>query len=405
MDSRSRISPQLRRALVALVFVLLIWLNVRHIVPLMTTFGVAGAADFSIFYVGGRIIHAGLGERLYDLTLQAQFHSPFYRLKPLPFNHPAYELLPFLPLASLPFATAFWIWNAVNAALLGVWAAILAPRLERNSGFSPIFLFVMALAFFPVAATFLQGQDSILALVLFTVAYVCLRLGRAMTAGFVLAMAIFKFPLVVPFVLPWLLRRRWRFAGGFATGVAIAVAVSLAMTGFDGARAYVNLLMVLLRDPDLGYINLRWMPTFRGLMAVLFGTSVAATAVAALLSILALISATLYFRDSSDDRFEGWFALNLFAATLASPHMYPHDLAIVLLAIVLAVYALGGASGAKCVSIVLCALVFCTPLFLYLENTNRLGLMSLPLAGLLLILATTLKRESTQRLDDSTAGQ
>ena len=398
MDLRLRIPPQLTRALVALVFVLLIWLNVRHIVPIMTTFGVAGAADFSIFYVGGRIVRAGLGQRLYDLSLQAQFHSPFYRLKPLPFNHPAYELVPFLPLASLPFATAFWIWNAVNAALLGIWAAILAPRLDRESGFSPIFLFVMALAFFPVAAAFMQGQDSILALVLFTVVYVCLRLGRAMTAGFALAMAIFKFPLVIPFVLPWLFRRRWRFAGGFAAGVAVAVALSLAMTGFEGARAYADLLLVLLRDPDLGYINVRWMPTFRGLVAVLFGTSAVATAVAALFSALALIPATLCFRDSSDERFEGWFALNLFAATLASPHMYPHDLAIVLLAIVLVVYALRDARGAKCVSIALCALVFCTPLFLYLENTNRLGLLSLPLIGLVVILTVILNRNVPRQI-------
>ena len=379
------------RAVLALIFVLLVWANFQHIVPLMTTFGLGGAADFSIFYVGSNIVSHGLGQRLYDLSLQAQLHSPFYRLKPLPFNHPAYELLLFLPLASLPFDTAMWIWDAVNVVLLALWAVLLAPRLDRDAGFSALWLFFAAMAFFPVAAVFLQGQDSILALLLFTLVYIFLRLGRDMLAGLALALSIFKFPLVIPFVLPWLLRGRWKFVGGFAGGVALAAALSLTMTGLAGARGYVDLLLLLLRDPDLGYINLRWMPTIRGLFAVITPPTVAANVAVALLSLAALIPATLFFRDPDSDRFDAWFALNLFGATLASPHMYPHDLAVVLLGVVLAVHALRRERTRKWICVAFCAVLFCTPLYIILENTNRLELMSLPLLGLLFVLAGVLK--------------
>ena len=389
------------RAVLALIFVLLIWANFQHIVPLMTTFGLRGAADFSIFYVGSRIVQHGLGQRLYDLALQAQFHSPFYRLKPLPFNHPAYELLLFRPLASLPFDTAMWIWDAINVALLALWAALLSPRLDRDAGFSALWLFFAAMAFFPIAAVFMQGQDSILALLLFTLVYIFLRLGREMLAGLALALAIFKFPLVIPFVLPWLLRGRWKFAGGFAGGVTLTAILSLTMTGLAGARGYVGLLVALLRDPDLGYINLRWMPTIRGLFSAFGSSTPAVNVVVALLSVAVLIPATIYFRDPDDDRFDAWFAFNLCAATLASPHMYPHDLAVVLLGMVLAVYGLRFERATKWICVALCVVLFCTPLYIVLENLNLLALMSLPLVGLFLLLVVVLTNSSVRQFGSS----
>jgi hypothetical protein len=388
----------------ALVFVLLIWANFQHIFPLMTAFGLRGAADFSIFYIGGRIVQHGLGERLYDLSLQAQFHSAFYRLKPLPFNHPAYELFPFLPLANLPFATAMWIWDGVNVLLLALWAMLLARRLDRDAGFTALWLFIAALAFFPVAAVFMQGQDSILALLLFTLTWVFLRSGRETLAGLVLALAIFKFPLVIPFMLAWLLRGRWKFVGGFAAGVGLAAALSLAMTGLAGTRAYFDLLVTLLRDPDLGYINLRWMPTIRGLFAIFMASTPAVNVVVALLSVLLMVPPALYFRDPNSDGFDLWFALNLFAATLASPHMYPHDLAIVLLGIVLAVHALRFERATKWTCLALCAVLFSTPLYIVLENTNMLALMSLPLAGLLLLAVGFIRVEGQRVVRTMTGG-
>jgi hypothetical protein len=61
----------------------------------------AGNGDFVIFYTGAQILAAGGGNQLYDLATQKTFQDKFkvpIRDGPLPYNHPAYELLLFLPL-------------------------------------------------------------------------------------------------------------------------------------------------------------------------------------------------------------------------------------------------------------------------------------------------------------------
>src|SRR5574338_1328725 len=100
---RSPFANGYARWILLLVLVLLAAWNVLRLLPGTVVYGARGASDFSIFYTGATILNHGLGSHLYDLGVQAQFHSPFYRTHPLPYNHLAYELLIFLPFASMPF--------------------------------------------------------------------------------------------------------------------------------------------------------------------------------------------------------------------------------------------------------------------------------------------------------------
>src|SRR5438477_2037071 len=77
--------------------------------------------DFSLTYVGARIVHEGHGARLYDMQLQKEVRdSTFAHPNPLLFEHPPFEAFVLAPLAALPFRTAYLLWGFFNA---GVWLA------------------------------------------------------------------------------------------------------------------------------------------------------------------------------------------------------------------------------------------------------------------------------------------
>ena len=76
------------------------------------------------------------------------------------------------------------------------------------------------LAFFPVWYCLLQGQDSILLLLLFALSFWLWRRGQDEAAGFVLALGLFRPQLVLPFVLVTFLGGRWKFIRGFIPGAS-----------------------------------------------------------------------------------------------------------------------------------------------------------------------------------------
>src|SRR5437660_12700504 len=106
----------------ALVLVM-IALNSRLLIPAAEQAS-KGAADFSIFHVGANMLRTGWSRQLYNLNSQARFQSAYYQSHPLPYNHPSYELLVFLPLASLSLSSAYYAWMCVNVAILLIIASI-----------------------------------------------------------------------------------------------------------------------------------------------------------------------------------------------------------------------------------------------------------------------------------------
>jgi hypothetical protein len=71
--------------------------------------------------------------------------------------------------------------------------------------------------------------------------------GREFSAGAVLGLALVKFHLLLLLPLGMLLQRRFRMAGGFAACGLLQLAFAFATVGWDGLRAYRELLAA----PDL----------------------------------------------------------------------------------------------------------------------------------------------------------
>ncbi len=393
----------------------LLWiLNWASVLPQITDSRHAGTQDFSIFYTGSEIVRSGLSSHLYDLSVQAHYQTAAYRSQPLPFDHPAYELLIFLPLTAFSFNGAFWSWTAINFVMALLAALLLSAHLPNFPRPAGLWTFAAAMVSFPLIWALCQGQDSILLLLLFVLVYLNLKAGKDTIAGFVLALGLFKFTLVVPFVIPFLLRRRWRFLAGFLAGAALAVGISVWMAGINGSRQYIQLLSLLSAHPSVGYINLFLMPNVRGfLLTLLAGHGVHRQAFeifSAAVSVLLLVVPFLTFcgREQSE-RFELWFGLNLSVALLVSPHLYRHDLTLLLLPTFLAANALLK-SGMR-MNFTLAAAIIWTILFAgawpiwpaYVEVLKAVSpsLFFLPLCGFAFWLAIRAKILPTNRMAES----
>src|SRR5437763_11191182 len=125
-----------------------------------------GYPDFTIFYGAGKIVSQGMAHRLYDRDLQYQVQEQFThnvetRKAALPYNHPPFEALLFVPFSHLPYLQAYLLWDALNLCMLFAVPFILGPHIAVLRSAPIAFWFSVSLASFPVFVALLQGQDII----------------------------------------------------------------------------------------------------------------------------------------------------------------------------------------------------------------------------------------------------
>ena len=198
----------------------------------------AGSPDFSIFYTAGLMVRHGQGSVLYSDQAQGAAWREVVpgtdvRDHPLPFNHPPFEALLFVILTYLPYLRAYFLWLLVNLLLVGASAFLMRPWLPTLGSSFSLLLILAPFAFFPIAYGLLQGQDSILLLVLYCLAYGAFRRSQDLRAGVFLGLGLFKFHLVLPFAFILLLRRRWQALGGILVGFGFGLCRFLGGRGME----------------------------------------------------------------------------------------------------------------------------------------------------------------------------
>ena len=204
-----------------------------------------GHADFRQLYAAGYMVRTGHAGELYDIRAQQKFQDALVGSdeRALPFIRPAYQALLFVPFSLLPYRGAYLAFLAVNLALLAMAFRMLRSymsNLTRVWRFLPVFVF---LVFYPIALALMQGQDSILLLLLLTAALVALEGGQELRAGMLVGLGLFKMQIVIPIALLFLLWRRWRFFAGFALSACLLSLISLGTVGFAQTAAYVRSLL------------------------------------------------------------------------------------------------------------------------------------------------------------------
>ena len=301
-----------------------------------------GYPDFTIFYSAGKIVARGMAHRLYDKDLQFQVQREFtkdvkIRQAALPYNHPPFEALIFAPLSYLTYVNAYLLWDAMNLCMLLATVLILRPHISVLQSAPVGFWFLSILAFFPIFVALLQGQDSIVLLLLLSLVFVTLKRRHDFCAGICLGAGLFRFHLVIPVFLLLLVRKNWKAAMGFASvGIGLTL-LSFAMMGWDGLLQYPAFVLEVERSLSQGTRIVTDMPNLRGL-ADLFSSGrgpYAFLTVAATAFVMFGLAASRWHPALDDLGFDAGFALTVVVTLLIAYHALVHDLSLLLIPVYL----------------------------------------------------------------------
>ncbi len=304
---------------------------------------VRGYPDFTVYYTAATMLRGGLGRELYNEQVQSEIQRRFAgnipsRQGPLPYIHPPYEALLFVPLTFLRYPRAFAAWDLLNAAaLFGIYWSLRSSvaRLRLVSAWEFVFA---ALAFFPVFACFLQGQDSILLLLLCVLGFNAMKRENDFLAGCWFGLGLFKFQLVLPIILLLAIWKRRQVLMGFIPVAIILVAISAVLTGWRELLVYPHCVMTVANTPAVGGVPAQLLPNLRGLIlgwSLPFSNAVGGW-------IVALTSGTLFWLAARRAR-SGTAQLDLQISSaiavgvLVGWQTNAHDLSLLLLTLVLSV--------------------------------------------------------------------
>lgn len=331
---------------VIVIHALVVW-NARALI-------LKGYPDFTIYYTAGTMIRQGMGHDLYNNVTQFVVQQQFApqvatRLGALPFNHPPFEALLFVPLAYFPYRVAYLLWTLVNLGMLISLPVLLRPYVPILARLPSFGWTTAGLAFFPIFFALLQGQDAILLAFLYGLAFVALKKQRLALAGAWLACGLFKFHLVLPFLSLLLIQQRTveqrkKILGGFVAVGALLSLISFATVGRRELIVYPHYVLGLEATMAKGAIMPSDMPNLRGilyLMAsqmphldILVLSLSAGLFLVAAWSLRSRAAGTHKNTDAGVDE-DLKFALALLATVLVSYHGLGYDLCILALPMLL----------------------------------------------------------------------
>lgn len=306
-----------------------------------------GYPDFTAFYGSGMLLRHGLGHQLYNSKVQYEAQERFAgnvssRRGPLPYIHPPFEALIFLPLTLLPYTQAFIVWDLLVLIALFFVARLLRRSVPTLRSIAPWKFVLASVAFFPVFECLLQGQDSVLLLLLCTLGFDELKKEADFLAGCWFALGVFKFQWILPIIVLIIVWKGvWngrRLAGGFAVVSLILVFVSIGLVGWQNMLHYPAYVLSVVNTPSFGGVGSETMPNLRGLLTGWqwpFLRGVGSIAAVSSAVILFLLAATMGRGKSHTQKLELQFSLAVLVSGLIGWHTNPHDLSLLILPLVL----------------------------------------------------------------------
>ena len=365
-----------------------------------------GYSDFTIFYTAGKIATTGQAANLYQpetqWNIQQQCCRVPIRQAPLLFNHAPYEALLFAPLALFPYGIAYTAWFMANLGILLLIGFFLREYLAALLPRWWLFPFA-AIAWVPVFFALVQGQDSLMLALFYTLTFVCIKRGLPFLAGACIAFASAKPQLALPFMLIFALRRQWKIVLGFLACGAGLTLVSIALIGRTPTTDYLGFLVHFSRLPvDLSAAEPFRMPNLRGLIlrAMDFGFARPAQTVVIAAASALVIWWAVRFKASVEEV----FAMALGATLLASYHLYSHDLTLLLVAVILFTGRVQARRNVHLLVAVATIPWFLLVLVLYLTGQNLLSVYAISILAFCAALSVnaTAERSGTRHVTAST---
>jgi len=342
--------------------------------------------DFLHFYCAAKIVLSGLGHQLYEVPLQWQFQLRYTGRIGNFFVHPPYQILLYIPFVALPVGSAYFAWTIFSLTILAAIAWLTSRRFDFPP--RPSLSLALSLSFTPVVLSLLQGQDSILLLLCFALAFAALESDKDFAAGCFLAFGLFKFQFVLPVAITLFATRKKAFAAGFAAVACLLLILSASLVGPSSLAAYPRFLLRFDEIPFSG-VYPGAMPNFRGGLEVIFGPSSPLSRVTLIfVSLLVLVIAIDGGRCRPSIRSAERLKISntVIAAILVSYQAGPHDLTLLLLPIALTwayLHSLTGRTGWRLGSTLILGALTLPPLYVYLLRVHQYVVLVLPMTALL----------------------
>jgi hypothetical protein len=375
--------------LIVLFNVKLLWITRDNILE--------GYGDFASFYASALIVREGRGNELYNYDTQREIQRPLFptvetREDALPYVHMAYETLIYVPLTFLSYSKAVGLWMFINLFMLVIVSVCVPFYFPFQKKTLRISFLLSMLASFPVLVTLIQGQDCIILLLLYSLAFICLKKDSPALAGCILAFGLFKFQLVLPFVGIFLLERQWKFISGFVAASIVPIITSLYIAGTEGTLEYLRFLLRFSQSP-LGQFEIEpsKMPNIRGILyTVLSGLlSQRFLFIATVIGSIAIVVWAI--RSSRSASLEVRFALAMLVSLAVSYYLMVYDLALAVLPLFIMINQMSSITSHRSrffqsTFVILCALLLMSPSHLAILSYGIApSLMALPLLGLIFL--------------------
>jgi Glycosyltransferase family 87 len=344
-----------------------------------------GHADFRQLYAAGYMVRSGHGHQLYDYASQVAVQNAVVSNihRTLPFIRPAYESLLFVPLSLLPYRSAYFTF--VLLSLVGLLACYweFRPHFGDLGSIYPWLPGAIFLGFMPVTTALIQGQDSILLLLVLGASFNALHRNKSVLAGSLLALGLFKFQIILPIVFLFALWKQWRFVKGFLLSGVVLGAISAWIVGLHGIAVYPDSLI------HLNYpLEVRLMPNLHGLASLLFGQWLGGRTVIFISILLAGAVFYLTWRSKPESSVDK-FLVAIVAAVLGGYYLLAHDLTVLLLPIIVMLGRCLQIDAANEKLAWSAVLTFLVPHFLfYFYDGRYFCLAALPIAAFLLSMSS-----------------
>jgi hypothetical protein len=281
---------------------------------------VAKRSDFMIYYAAGRLPLSDL----YNIDAQRELEtraagSPLpVKGGVLPFNHTPI----FVPLLHLlvndDYAASYLRWTA----LLWLAALMCALLVFRMTG--DVALAFAAGSFYPLFTYVQQAHDTVFMLLGILLGAHLLSLRKDFLAGMALSLATLKPHLAIFLAVPLIVRPKAFL--GFCVASALLAVYSILLVATGGVSDFLTLLRISAGGEGFGVRPLM-MLNLLGLMERAGVTPDVARPVAWMIfSISAIFLLLVWKRNPSNPP----FALTVLLAVFTSPHLYGHDLALLL---------------------------------------------------------------------------
>lgn len=295
--------------------------------------------DFVSFYTAAQLV-LQRPEALYDLQAQSALQRPIFYPFTTGGNVLGYFNTPLLaylivPLTVFTYETAFWLFVIINSTLFCATTYIL-NRLHHGTRLHHLAWILGGIAFFPVFKGIILGQNSILSLFVLTGTIHFLLHQRERLASRILAIQVFKPQFALLFVVISLYKRRRDFVGIFLFTAGTILAISFLPLGIHGITEYIIISNQIVDWDKQNGIFIEGMQSWRGLFYLLLPHEpiTAINYFSYLAGILTLLTCIIGFTgewNTEYTRFKVQCSLVIFCTLLATPHIYNHDLTLLLL--------------------------------------------------------------------------